>query len=183
LWEQIKPEDAGMLIKQSWPESNASLKDQSSQDDLQTVIDVISAIRSLRSDQGIEPAKKVSIIVYSKYADLLESQRAHIESLARLEKLTIDSTAQKHEDAASVFLNTAEVHMPLEGLIDKDKELAKLTKDRDQLEGFIKGINAKLGNENFVENAKEEVVALEREKLESAESKLEKVIERLTSLN
>jgi valyl-tRNA synthetase len=121
--------------------------------------------------------------VYSKHAKLLESQRVHIESMTRLENLTIDSAAQKHEDVASAFLNAAEVHMPLEGLIDKDKELAKLQKDRDQLEGFIKGINAKLGNKKFVENAKEEVVALEREKLESAEGKLKKVLERLESLS
>ena len=182
LWEQIKPKDAGMLIKQSWPVSDSSLQ-SSAADDLQVVIDVISAIRSLRSDQGIEPAKKVNIIVYSKHAELLESQRAHIESLARLEKLTIDSSAQKHEDAASVFLNVAEVHMPLEGLIDKDKELAKLGTEKQKLEGFIKGINAKLENKSFVDNAKEEVVALEREKLESAEGKLKKVNERIISLS
>jgi valyl-tRNA synthetase len=183
LWEQIKPADSGMLISQPWPESNSSLKDQSSQDGLQITIDVISAIRSLRADQEIEPAKKVSIIIHSQHADLLESQKSHIERLGRTEQLTIDNSAVKHDDVASEFLNTAEVHMSLEGLIDKDKEIEKLSKDRDQLEGFIKGINAKLDNKKFVENAKEEVVDLERKKLESAESKLQKVEERLKSLS
>ncbi|PIR54007.1 valine--tRNA ligase [Candidatus Peregrinibacteria bacterium CG10_big_fil_rev_8_21_14_0_10_42_8] len=185
LWDSIKPTDAGMLIKQSWPEVDASLNDQDAQDDLQILIDVISSIRSLRSDQGIEPATKVDIILVTKsHGELLEVQHAHIKSIARVESLTINTNPDlvKPENAASVFLKDVEIHMPLDGLIDKEKEIEKLTGEKAKLEGFLKGINAKLGNEKFVENAAEEVVALEREKLTTAKEKLQKVLERLESL-
>jgi valyl-tRNA synthetase len=185
LWDSVKPTDAGMLIAHEWPVVNERLKDQTAQDDLQTVIDVISGIRSLRSDQGIEPGAKISItLLTEKHGMLLESQESHIKSIARVESLTIDTNpgAAKPENAASSFLKDIEVHMPLDGLIDTDKETLKLSKEKQKLEGFIKGVNAKLENVKFVENAQEEVVALEREKLESSVAKLQKVIERLESL-
>ena len=185
LWDSVKPTDAGMLIAHESPVVNERLKDQTAQDDLQTVIDVISGIRSLRSDQGIEPGAKISItLLTEKHGMLLESQESHIKSIARVESLTIDTNpgAAKPDNAASSFLKDIEVHMPLDGLIDTDKETLKLSKEKQKLEGFIKGVNAKLENVKFVENAQEEVVALEREKLESSVAKLQKVIERLESL-
>ena len=185
LWAQIKPTGADMLIKTKWPTVDDSLRDQSAQDQLQVLIDVISSIRSLRSDQGIEPAAKVSITLITKSrGELLEAQHAHIKSIARVESLVIDTNpdAVKPENAASLFLKDIEIHMPLDGLIDKEKEIAKLSGEKTKLEGFIKGIDAKLGNEKFVENAAEEVVALEREKLTTAKEKLQKVLERLENL-
>jgi len=185
LWDSVKPTDAGMLIAHESPVVNERLKDQTAQDDLQTVIDVISGIRSLRSDQGIEPGAKISItLLTEKHGMLLESQESHIKSIARVESLTIDTNpgAAKPDNAASSFLKDVEIHMPLDGLIDKDKEIEKLGKEKAKLEGFIKGVNAKLGNEKFVENAQAEVVALEREKLSTAEGKLAKVLDRLESL-
>jgi len=186
LWDAIKHKDAGMLINQPWPVASDQLKDQTAQDELQVVIDVISAIRSLRSDQGIEPGKKVTVTVLTQSQGmLLEAQNEHIKRLAKVESLTIDtnSDAAKPENAVAAVLQDVEIYLSLDGLIDKDKEIVKLSDEKSKLEGFIKGINAKLGNEKFIENAKEEVVALEREKLESAASKLEKVLERLESLS
>ena len=183
LWSQIKPKDAGMLISEQWTMNNDQLKDQTAQDDLQTVIDVISAIRSLRSDQGIEAGKKVNIIIHSKHADLLTAQKEHILKMGRLEDLTIDSDAKKHEDAASAIIKDTEIYMPLEGLIDTEAEIAKLTKEKQKLEGFIIGSEAKLSNKKFVDGAPQDVITLEKEKLAGNQEKLKKVEERLQSLN
>ncbi|MDA0375873.1 MAG: valine--tRNA ligase [bacterium] len=186
LWDAIKHKDAGMLINEQWPMTNDQIRDQVTQDQLQVVIDVISAIRSLRSGQGIEPGKKVTVTLLTRSQGmLLEAQNEHIKRLAKVESLTIDTNpdATKPENAASAVLKDVEIFLSLDGLIDKDKELAKLGVEKQKLEGFIKGITAKLDNKSFVENAKEEVVALEREKLESAEGKLVKVNERIISLN
>lgn len=182
LWEQFKPAGADMLIAQEWPTAKNERKDPESFAQLQVVIDVISSIRSLRAEQGVEPAKKVSVFVHSKNADLLASQKDHIIRMSRLEDLTISEKSEKHENVASAFLKGTEVHLSLEGLIDLEKECERLTKEQEKLEGFIHSTGAKLGNEKFVQNAKEEVVALEREKLKSAEEKLAKVQERLKAL-
>ncbi|MDA1208723.1 MAG: valine--tRNA ligase [bacterium] len=185
LWASIKSKDAGMLISSDWVTSNAKLKDQSAQDELQTVIDVISAVRTLRSEQGIEPGKNVTVtLITQSHGELLEAQNEQIKRMAKVESLTIDThpDAAKPENAVAVFMKDIEVHLSLDGLIDKDKELEKLTKEKQKLEGFIKGVNAKLGNEKFVANAKEKVVELERQKLATSEEKLQKVEERLKSL-
>lgn len=184
IWSVVKHKGADMLISHPWPlVISTGLGEE--RDQFQTVIDVISAIRSLRADEGIEPGKKITVTLLTESQGmLLEAQNEHIKRMAKVESLTIDTNPNptKPENAASKALKDIEIFLSLDGLIDKDKEIEKLTKDRDQLEGFIKGINAKLGNEKFVENAKEEVVALEREKLSGAESKLKKVEERLESL-
>jgi len=183
LWDAVKPTDADLLLKTEWPVSDKKLKDQSAFDDLQTVIDVIAAIRSLRADQEIEPGLKIPAVIHTDHADLLQSESEHIKRLCKLESLTVDNKPQKHEHSASMFLKGAEVHLPLEGVIDITKVRAKLEKEQQQLLGFLKGIEAKLKNKQFVDNAPEEVVALEREKQESAKEKLAKIEERLKSLN
>jgi len=185
LWDSIKPKDAGLLISTDWVTSNAKLKDQSAQDDLQTIIDVICAIRTLRSDEGIEPGKKITITLLTQsQGEVLEAQNEHIKRMAKVESLTIDThpDAAKPENTIVAFLKDIEVHISLDGLVDKDKELAKLTSEKEKLEGFIKGVNAKLGNEKFVANAKEEIVELERQKLAINKEKLQKIEERLKSL-
>jgi len=183
LWKHISPEESGVLIKAAWPEVISGLQNKDASDHLQVIIDVITAIRSIRADNDIEPGKKLEAIIHSKkYADLLESEREHIIRLGRLEKLTVDAEPKQHENAASKFLKDIEVHLPLDGVIDFEKERAKLEKEREKLISFEKGINAKLNNKKFVENANKDVVQLERDKLESAQDKLKRVEERLKNL-
>ncbi|MBU0458011.1 valine--tRNA ligase [Patescibacteria group bacterium] len=181
LWQQFKKSDSSDLIMlQPWPLTDKKKKDKKSEDEFQMVIDVITAVRSLRADHGVEPGAKVKVIIHTKkHAELLESQRDHIIRLARLNELKIDSKPAKHQNAASTFLKNCEVHIPLEGVIDLDKEKEKLTKEKSKLEGFIKSIKSKLDNKKFMDNAPEEVVETEKDKLKNAEEKLEKINGRL----
>lgn len=182
LWSSFKYKESDMLILQRSPTVLATGHGEEA-DQLQVVIDVITAIRSIRADSGVDQGKKLEVIIHTKeYGDVLESQRDHIIRLGRLSSLTIDANSQSHENAASMFLKGVEVHVPLEGVIDFEKEKAKLAKEKESLEKFLKSIHSKLGNEKFVGSAPEEVIALEREKLESAQEKLAKLEERIRVL-
>lgn len=86
------------------------------------------------------------------------------------------------EKVSSVFLKDLEIHVSLEGLVNKSAEKEKLITEQSKLEGFIAGITAKLSNEKFVSSAPESVVNLEREKLASNTEKLQKIRERLKEL-
>jgi valyl-tRNA synthetase len=184
LWKSVAPEGATLLLKGAWPQADDSLKNQVAFDQLQVVIDVITAIRSIRAEQGVDQGKKIEAIIHTKeHAKLLESQRGHIERLGRLEKLMIDAKSAKHKNAASVFLKGVEVHIPLEGMIDMDAEKQKLTKEQENLRGFLAGVEKKLSNEQFVAHAPAEVLAKERQKLTDAQEKLKKVEERLKLLS
>jgi valyl-tRNA synthetase len=182
LWSECKPTTATMLIHESWPAVDDALNDKQSFTDLQMIIDTIGAIRSIRSEQGIEPGKKITVSLGVENHSLFSSQLHHIISLARLENLFIEPLGIIVENVASLFLRGVEVHVHLDGLIDKDAERTKLTAEATKLEGFIAGITAKLSNEKFVNSAPEAVVNIEREKLASNTEKLQKIRERLNQI-
>src|SRR3989344_1524206 len=182
LWTHFKPKDAGMLIKEKWPKPmNKIFASEAAQ--MQSVNEAIQAIRKLSADQTIEPGKKLHVTLSSKKnAKLFESQREHIERMGKLEKLDITDKKVKPANAVSALLPDAEVYLSLEGLIDIAKEHERLTKEKEQAEAFLKGIEAKLNNKQFMDRAKPEIIAMEQEKRENAKQKIEKITERLSSL-
>lgn len=180
LWAHIKPAKAGILLKEAWPEAKRERRDLPAFEEFGIVIEVVTAIRKLRNDQGVEPGKKVSAIVHSrKHADMLQAQREHIMRLAKLESLDIDAKPAKHQDVASAFLTAAEVHMPLAGLVDAGKAKDGLLKEQKNLEGYVRGLKAKLENEQFVAKAPPELVKTEKQKLLDAEGKLRSIADAL----
>ncbi len=184
LWSQIKHQEAGMLLKEPWPNALNFPRDEESFMALQRTIDVITAIRKLRTEQNVEPKKEVTVVLVTKdHSALLESQESHIRRLGKVESLTVETEEGKpRKEVASAFLQGIEVHLSLAGLIDLDKERENLQKEQAQLEKFLKGIQGKLGNQEFVKNAPEKVIAMEREKEASTAEKLQKIQERLRTL-
>jgi valyl-tRNA synthetase len=183
IWNHMKPAHAGMLIKEPWPVSDVSLKDEAAAKDLQAVIDVISAIRKLRTDQQVEVKKEVKVTVVSEqFADMLASQSAHIQRMGRLQELIISKKSVKTEGMASVFLPGIEVHLSLAGLIDVEKERASLEKELAETQKFLSAVKGKLENADFVARAPEKVITGEREKLSTLTEKLQKIEERLKGL-
>jgi valyl-tRNA synthetase len=172
-----------MLIQKSWPTAKEEYKDAKAEAEFQTLIDVISAIRKLRADQGVEPAKKVTVFIHSKKnAALLDADREHILRMANVETLTVDGKPAKHENAASAFLADTEVHLSLSGLFDPVKLKASLTKEQAELTKYVSSLSAKLQNKNFVDRAPKELVDGEKAKLAEAEDKLKKIEARLKQL-
>ena len=186
LWEQFKYEKSeGMLIIQPWPvHLDKKKKDNKAEEEFQIIIDVISAIRGIRPDHAIEPGTKLKAIVYTKkHRELLESQSDSIKRLARLKELLISEKPEKHKNAACALFKDIEVYIPLEGVIDFEKEKGRLSDEKEKLEGFIKSIESKLNDDEFVNNAPSEIVETEKDKLANANAKLEKVGERIKTLN
>ena len=183
LWAHMKPQKSGLLIKESWPAEKKERKDKKSFDDLHHVIDIITAVRSLRAEYGIEPSKLGTVTIVSKKIELLESQRENIMRLGRIDVLTIqEKSLGSTKDLASYFLEKTEVHLHLAGLIDIEKEKTNLSKEKETLSKLIGAIEAKLKNKEFVARAPEEVITGEREKLASYQEKLTKIEERLKNL-
>jgi valyl-tRNA synthetase len=101
---------------------------------------------------------------------------ANVPDLQVVEEFDTTSAGQ------SFMVGTIEYFVPLEGMINMDEEIAKIEAEIKRYEGFIKGVNAKLGNAAFVANAPEKVVALERKKLSDATTKIETLRARLATL-
>ena len=183
LWASVKASDAGMLLKNSWPNPKAERKDPEAFAQLQVLIDVITAIRKLRSEQGIEPGKEVSVTIFSKnHTALFDSQPEHIRRLGKVGSLTLSGKSEKLTNTAVAILSGVEVHLSLEGLIDKEAEMKKLKTEKSDLEKYLGGIEKKLNDSSFTDKAPAKVVEMEKKKMEETKEKLKTIESRLKSL-
>jgi valyl-tRNA synthetase len=173
-----------MIILESWPEVSA----QDYSDDVKTVelsMDMIKAIRNIRSEVGVAPAKKIRAIVIADpgFEDAAKKGEDYLVSLAGLESLSFaKSKDELPSDVKSAALPGVEVFVPMDELVDYKEELAKLQKDRDQLSKNVASQEAKLANENFVSRAPENVVQAERDKLANYQDMLEKTVARIAEV-
>ena len=182
LWASLKPAHEGMLITVEWPKMKSERKDQEAFDRLQILIDVITAIRRLRNEQGIAPGKEVTVTIFSKdHMAILESQQDHVRRMSKVGSLTLSGKAEKLKNTAVAILSGAEVHLSLEGLIDVDAERKKLKTEHTDLTKYLNGIEAKLNDKSFAEKAPPKVVVIEKKKMADTKEKLEKIEERLKS--
>ena len=185
LWG--KTERDQMLIVTPWGDLSA-LIDEDAEKDLDWTVDLISAVRSLRTEMNIAPGAKITMLL--KDADGFDKERLDrfgtlIKTLARLEKIEATSNPADAAGAAQAVFGKAEILLPLAGVIDVAKETERLMKEKDKLEKEIAGLKSRLGNESFVAKAPEKVVAEQRARLTAAEDALVKTnaaIERLKNL-
>ena len=186
----------GLLMVEAWPKASGEEKllgkfkqllhlnkaDQSAED-FSGIKEIIAAIRNLRAENKVEPAKLASVTIISadKFA-LIESQSAIIKKMARLENLTVLSIGDKPKESASAVAFQSEIYLELSGLIDVAAEKERLTKELAETEKYLKGVSIKLENAEFVKNAPSAVVEKERSKMAEAKAKMEKIKNQLASL-
>jgi len=138
---------------------------------------LILKIRSIRSENGIEPAKKIDVkISAGDKLDLIEQNAEIIKRhWTNVENLEIGENIEKPEGWLGFVEGGVEVFVDLSGAIDKDK----LKKEAENLEKYIAGVEKKLGNSAFADNAPESVVEGEQKKMDEAKQKLDKIKEQL----
>jgi len=184
IWEcinQVAPErglpspikSPQFVMTAAWPDAISTHHDESIERQFAEFQEVVGAIRKIRASQNIPPRENVpvSIRCSDSSLQLLEPMVSYFESLAGAEIIEIGPTAKAFETDAPLALTAIdiEVHVDLEKFIDVEAELARLEKLKSQLEKQIAGKQNKLGNENFVSRAPEDVVAKERATLADLE--------------
>ena len=129
--------------------------------------------------------KKADVVVMPSGEDMHQvffHNRSYILDLASVNNLTLDTKAERPSKSAAGISDNNEVFVALEGLIDIDREKARLSKEIDRRNGFISGVERKLLNEGFLSKAPKEVIQQERDKLENAREELNKLITNLEAL-
>ena len=176
IWQKVKPlvgKTGPSIMLEAYPEFTADMVDEQAEADLNWVRDVIEGVRNIRGEMNISPAKPIPLL-FSKGQESdqakLEANRSFLIKLAKLESVTWLPAGEEAPLSATALVGQMEVLVPMAGLIDKDAELARLTKELAKLNGEIKRFNGKLSNAKFVDNAPAEVVDKEREKLAEAEA-------------
>jgi valyl-tRNA synthetase len=147
------------------------------------VVDLVTAIRSVRSEMNIPPATLIPLVLSGASTETKERAQRWSDTVKRLARLADISFADRPPEGAVQLLVRGEVvALPLKGVIDLSAERARLDKEIVKAEADIKRVDAKLSNEKFVANAPEEIVEEEKEKREAAvarKTKLQEALERL----
>ena len=144
----------------------------------ETTKQIISGIRAIRLQKNIANREPLTLqILRGLHDDANNSVIVKLSNLAQ-----IDRVSEKDANSATFLVGTTEYAVPLGNNIDVEAELQKLEADLQYMQGFLRTVMGKLGNERFVNNAPENVVALERKKKADAESKIKSIEERIAEL-
>ncbi|HOA30128.1 MAG TPA: class I tRNA ligase family protein, partial [Candidatus Cloacimonadota bacterium] len=189
IWQSIKevfPMEDEALIIASFPISDPSLINPGIANEMAIAQESITAIRNLRKQINLSPGTMVKIVVRTAEADqtgLFREYSTYFQRLARVEKITCGTDVDKPKPAISAVVRNIEIFLPLSGLLDPAVERERLQKQIDKLSKELQGISGKLKNENFLNNAKTEVVDKEREKYAEVNTKLELIKQQLQDLS
>ncbi len=146
----------------------------------ESVKQVIAQIRNIRNSKQISPKEILGLSLKSGSALNYKTYEPIIAKLANISELSI--VDDKISGAISFMVHTDEFYIPLNESVDPVAERARLLKEKEYLDGFLKSVNAKLGNERFMNNAKPEIIEVELKKKNDAEAKLKLLEESLSSL-
>ena len=183
IWAQL-PGTRGLLARALWPEAGdvAGVAER----EFALIQDAIRATRNLRSSADIAPGKRLNvtfIALNDESERTLREGANYLTEMARLESVAIvNSTAPRPDNALSATLPEVEIWLPLEGLIDVEKECAKLKKQLETAHKELAKVTAKLGNIGFTAKAPAEVIAKEEAKRAELAATIENAQARLAAL-
>ena len=182
IWQHL-PHGGPSICVAPWPEAGDT--DPAVEEEMERIMAVIRGVRNIRAEMNIPPGKKVPVVIQAPAGlqSQLEAGIPYITQLAGVGTVTMqEPVTEKPRQAAAAMVGGVEVYVPLEGLIDIDKEIARLRKEEQNLVKEVERVTKKLQNENFLAKAPAEVVAKEREKEKEYREKLAKVRERIALL-
>jgi valyl-tRNA synthetase len=178
--------DEDSLLHGPW---TAADRDQLSAADAESAVsglqEVVVAVRNLRSDYGIDPSRRIGVIVARAPAEVAAVVADELDGLLRLGGMSslemVDSIPTGEPGAHAVLRSGAEVFLPLSGIVDIDKERDRIQSEIERLEGLLSGSRRRLEDSRFVDQAPPEVVEREQEKKRSFEERLSLLVEKRAS--
>ena len=187
IWQRIAPlagKSGDSIMLQPYPVPASDREDQAAIADLEWLKDVIVAVRNIRGEMNISPAKKIPVLLRGDNPEeqrRMRENRQFLSSLAKLESLEWFDGGEAPMSATQLVGDT-EVLVPMAGLIDKAAEMARLDKELDRLDKEIARLQSKLGNEKFTARAPADVVEKEQEKLSDAQSSQRRLSEQRSAI-
>lgn len=184
IWQHL-PHEGESITQASWPQVNDQLTDQQAATEMQRLVAIIRSVRNIRAEVDTPMSKQVVLSVKANElttAEQLENNRHYLERFCNTSELTIGVDLSAPEKAMSAVVTGAVLYLPLAGLIDVDKEIARLKAELEKLNKEVERVQKKLANEGFTKKAPEKVVEEERKKEADYLDKREKVSARIKEL-
>lgn len=185
IWQHL-PGINKALILEDWPMEDSSMDFNEAEKSIEFIKSAIKGIRNARAEMNIVPSKKASLIFVTDNEDIkttVEKGMKKFMTLASAESISFkNDKTSLGDDNISVVLEKCEVFIPLKELIDFDKEIERLEKEKDKYLDEINRVDNKLSNEGFISKAPAKLVDEEKAKKEKYSDMLNNVLERLESL-
>ena len=180
IWQAL-PTETESILASAWPTFSDELDFSAEEQEFARVMEAIKAIRNTRTEMNVPPSRKAAVYIETEYQTVFEDCKPFFVRLASASEVFVAST-QSVDGAVQIATKSARIFVPMDDLIDKDKERARLTREREKCEKEISIHENKLKNENFVSKAPEKVVNEIRMKLKTAQELLVKIDESLSAL-
>ncbi len=188
IWQTIAPlagKSGPTIMLQPWPEPNPERIDERAEADIAWVKGVVTALRNVRGEMNIPPAKLLPVYLHN--GSLEDRRRAaenatFLRALARLESLVWLNPTESVPPSATQLVGDMEILVPMVGLIDKKAEITRLAKEIERLKGEAGRAETKLKNPAFVDNAPADVVAQARAKCDEQRTALARLEDQLEKI-
>jgi valyl-tRNA synthetase len=182
IWQSIPHDGESIMIS---PFPSPEERDMEAEEMLSYIMEAINGIRSIRGELNISPSIELKAIIKannSSVKDVLERNTLYINKLARTRELVIGTDVSKGKGAATSVRDHLEVYVPLEGLLNVDDEIKRLTKELHKVTDTISALDRKLLNEDFINKAPSHVVEKEKKRYNEFMSRKERLLESICKL-
>ncbi|SKC43136.1 valine--tRNA ligase [Maledivibacter halophilus] len=181
IWTHL-PDIKDHVIVANWPSADREKIKPEEEKNMELIMDAIKNVRNIRAEMNVIPSRKAKVIIVAN-EDVFETiveNKSYLMTLASASEVIIKKDKINiPEDAVSAVINGGEIFIPLDDLVDFEKELERLEKEKTKLEKELDRVNKKLSNKGFINKAPSKLVEEEKEKKDKYQEMYDKVLERL----
>ncbi len=180
IWSAVSDGEAPCILSR-FPEYDEKLDFESEEKQFGKIIEAIKGIRNRRSEMNVPPSKKAAVHIETAETQIFEQGRMFFERLASASEVEIAEKVNV-PDAVTVVTDSARIFIPMDELVDKEKELARLNKEKAAVQKDIDFSSGKLNNQGFISKAPAQQVEAEKAKLAKAQEKMAKIEQSIAAL-
>ena len=181
IWQVLTNEESPIMLEE-FPVYSEKLDYSESEESFEKIIDTIKAVRNRRTEMNVPPSVKAKVFIETKDVELFKSCAVFFEKLAFASSVEVAETIEI-EDAVTAVTDSARAFIPLDELVDKEKELERLNKEKADVQKDIDFLNGKLNNEGFLVKAPEKLVEAEKAKLAKADERMQKLLQSIEAMS
>jgi valyl-tRNA synthetase len=173
-----------ILITSEWPKCEFA-RDEALEKDMALLYEVIREIRNIRASKGIKPGENIPATIRApkKIAEAVSANAEILKGLAKVSELTVTSGKVESGDMAYGVVGDVDIYLDAGAFIDHDAEKARLKAEIINKKEYIRALDLKLTNREFVKNAPEKIIRAEQEKKRIAEEQLEKILQKFSTIS
>ena len=180
IWQALV-DDGSAVIVSSFPVYDEALSFTEDEQRFEKIVEAIRQIRATRSNMNVVPSVKAKLYIETNEPEVFEAGRMFFERLASASEVHI---ADKWDipDSVTVVTAAARIFIPLSDIVDTEKELARLEKEKKAAQKDIDFLSSKLNNQGFISKAPAQLIEAQKQKLSKAQEKLAKIEESISAM-